>query len=369
MVFVESGERAIAEIELRPFDVVISDMRMPGMDGAALLKIVAERWPHTIRIVLSGYAEEEQSARLLSVAHQYVSKPCDAQEIEALIDRCMQLHNVLADDRLRTVVGRIKRLPAMPATYAKLREAMSRPDTSAKQIAAIIYEDPPIAARVLQVVNSAFFRLARRIANIEQAVSYLGFTAIRNLVMSAEVFASWTVGSGPPGLEPERLQARAHKVAAAAQKLAGRGSAADDALLAGLFHNIGYWVLLVECKEDLQRALDIARSQGIPMYEAERQIIGASHAEIGAYLLGLWGLPYSVIEAVAFQYRTAQVQQAHFDVLAALVTAEVLIAADTPLVPGVPDRTEPIGEDYLQKLKAPFDWQEARSLALTEDTE
>ena len=369
MVFVESGSRAITEMEHRAFDVVISDMRMPGMDGATLLKAVAERWPQTIRIVLSGYSEDHQSARLLSIAHQYLSKPCEALEIESVITRCQELHAVLADDNLRTVVGRIRQLPAMPATFAKLRDAMARADVSAREVAQIIYQDPPIAARVLQVVNSAFFRLARRITNIEQAVSYLGFTAIRNLVMSAEVFASWSTSSGPAGVEPERLQSRAHRVAAVAQRLAARGTAADDALLAGLFHNIGYWVLRQECKEDLQCALDLARSQQIPMHEAERQVIGASHAEIGAYLLGLWGLPPAVIEAVAFQYRPTQVQQTNFDVLAALVTAETLIAADTPLVPGVPDRSDPIGEDYLQRLGAPFDWEEARSRALSEGTE
>lgn len=369
MVFVESGSRAITELEQQPFDVVISDMRMPGMDGAALLKVVAERWPQTIRIVLSGYSEDHQSARLLSVAHQYLSKPCEADEIENVIARCRELHAVLTDDKLRSVVGRIRQLPAMPATYAKLREAMAQPEVSVKEVAQIIYQDPPIAARVLQVVNSAFFRLARRITNIEQAVSYLGFTAIRNLVMSAEVFASWSTGSAPAGLEPERLQMRAHRVAAAAQRLAGRGTLADDALLAGLFHNIGYWVLLQECKDELQRSLNLARSQQIPMHDAERQVIGASHAEVGAYLLGIWGLPHSVIEAVAFQYRPHQVQQGCFDVLAALVTAETLIAADTPLVPGVPDRSEPIGEEYLQNLNAPFDWQEARCRVSNEGTE
>lgn len=369
MVFVESGSRAITELEHQPFDVVVSDMRMPTMDGAALLKVVAERWPQTIRIVLSGYAEEHQSVRLLSIAHQYLSKPCEAQEIESVIARCQELHTLLSDDNLRRVVGRIRHLPGLPTTYAKLREAMWRDDVSVKEVAAIIYQDPPIAARVLQVVNSAFFRLARRITNIEQAVNYLGFNAVRNLVMSAEVFASWSTRSAPSGLEPERLQSRAHRVAIAAQSILGRGTAADDALLAGLFHNIGYWVLLQECRQDLEAALELARSRQLPMHEAERQIIGASHAEIGAYLLGLWGLPNTVIEAVALQYRPLQVQQSSFDVLAALATAETLLAADTPLIAGLPDRSDAIGPDYLSKLNAPFDWEQARNRVLSEAVE
>src|SRR5688572_18533047 len=154
MVFVESGSRAITEMEHNPADVVIADMRMPGMDGSQLLTIVRDRWPETIRMVLSGYAEDDQSTRLLTVAHQYMSKPCDAQHIENAVSRCVELHDLLREPGLRAVVGRIKNLPAMPRTYAKLRSAMEEADVSVGDVAKIVYEDAAIAAKVLQVVNS-----------------------------------------------------------------------------------------------------------------------------------------------------------------------------------------------------------------------
>jgi HD-like signal output (HDOD) protein len=365
MVFVESGSRALTEMELRPADVIVTDMRMPKMDGAQLLAAVQTRWPETIRIVLSGYAEEEQSARLLTLAHQYVSKPCDAQRLENVIDRCVQLHELLRDVQLRAVVGRIKQLPAIPRAYARLREAIANPDISVQKVSAIICEDPSIAAKVLQVVNSSFFRLARRMTRVDQAVSYLGFNAIRTLVMSVEVFSLWRTDRPPGGLEPERLQERAHRVAAAARALSTGMPIADDAMLAGLFHNIGYWVLLQECPKELALACDLARAEHIPLHAAERRILGTSHAEIGAYLLGLWGLPYAVIEAIAFQHHPRHANQAQFDVLAALVAAECLTSADIPLVSGVTERADvAFGDAYLQSLNAPFGWTEARQRVL-----
>lgn len=370
MVFVENGRRAIMEMEHSPADVVVADMRMPGMDGAELLTIVRDRWPETIRMVLSGYAEADQSTPLLTIAHQYLSKPCEAQHIEKVISRCVELHELLREPGLRAVVGRIKNLPAMPRTYAKLRAAMESSDVSVRDVSGIIYEDAAIAAKVLQVVNSAFFRLARRISNVEQAVSYLGFNAIRTLAMSVEVFSLWNNNTALECLQPELLQQRAHRVAAAARALSQGPSMADDALLAGLFHNIGYWVLLQECPEQVVAALEVARAERIPLHQAERRVIGASHAEIGAYLLGLWGLPYSVIEAVAFQHCPQRVGQTSFDVLAALVIAQRLVTSDTPLAPDIIERADvDIDDQYLQSLQAPFQWTEAQQRVLQPEGE
>lgn len=364
MVFVESGSRAITEIEQRPVDVIVTDLRMPGMDGAQLLNIVRERSPEVIRIMLSGYAEEEQSARLLPVVHQYLSKPCDAQQLENVIKRCTQLHELLTEPRLRAVVGRIRQLPAMPRTYAALRDVSASADASVNDITKLISADPAIAARVLQVVNSAFFRLAKRITRIESAVIHLGFVAIRNIAMSVEVFSQWRRSTAPAGFDPEKLQAQAQRVAAVARSLAVGTPMADDALLAGLLHNIGYWVLVQECPREIEQALRIARERAIPMHEAEREVIGASHAEIGAYLLGIWGLPYCVIEAVAFQHSSQHIHQTQFDLLAALVTAKALVLAGTPNAFGVTERVESmIDDDYLRLLKAPFDWAEAQRRA------
>jgi HD-like signal output (HDOD) protein len=192
---------------------------------------------------------------------------------------------------------------------------------------------------------------------MEQAVTYLGLNAIRTLVMAVEVFSAWRGDVDRCELTPARLQKTAQAVATATRALAHGTGFADDALMAGLLHNIGHWVLLKECPQQLQRAIDVARTHRIALHVAEQDVIGASAAAVGAYLLGIWGLPYPVTEAVAFQHSPQRVAQTRFDVLAALVTARSLQAANEPLVSGVAESCETVVDaSYLQALQAPFDW-------------
>ncbi len=361
MVFVESGPRAITELEQGKFDAIVTDMRMPGMDGLELLKIVRERWPEVMRIVLSGYSDTGQSRRLLSEAHQYLSKPCEAEQLTAAIARCDELHALLADAKLRALVGSIGRLPAMPKISAALREASERGDASVKEIARLIGSDPAIAARVLQVVNSAFFRLPKRITRLEAAVSYLGFATIRNIALSIEVFSSWKRSLRIRQLEPDALLLQAQRMAAVARALTRGSPICDDAMLAGLLHNIGYWILVEERPQEMLDALTMAQSRGIALHEAEREVLGATYAEIGAYLLGLWGLPYTVIEAVALQTRPADTSPGEFDVRAALMLARTLVdELSLRASSSAPMWDESALEASLQLVKAPFTSGEAR---------
>jgi putative nucleotidyltransferase with HDIG domain len=371
MTFVDSGAAAIERMQESPYDVIVSDMRMPGMDGARLLEIVSGRWPQTIRVVLSGYAELQQTVRLVPFAHQYLSKPCQPQQLENVIDRCLLLHELLNQPGLRSLVGRIRALPTLPRIYTALQGIVKDDNVTLADVAKLVAADSALAARVLQIVNSSFFRLARRISNIEQAVSYLGFQSIRNLAMSVEIFSRW---AGRKSVAPdlEKLQQHVHAVAAAANCLATRTPISDDTLLAGLLHDIGYWVLAQECPEELTRAMQLASTEGIPMHVAESRIIGASHAEIGAYLLGIWGLPYPVVEAVAHHHQPERVTQTEFDVLAALVIGHSLAATDDASIFGAGVPPDPkVDARYVLAVKAPIDWEEAtrRVAAATESEE
>jgi putative nucleotidyltransferase with HDIG domain len=366
---VDSGTQAIEQMQTRPYDVIVTDMRMPAMDGAKLLEIVSARWPQAIRIVLSGYADLAQTTRLVSFAHQYLSKPCQPQQLENVIERCLLLHELLNQPRLREIVGRVRKLPSLPRIYVALQSIVRDEHVTLSDVAALVAADSALAARVLQIANSAFFRLPRKLSNIEQAVSYLGFQAIRNLAMSVEIFSQWPRGSCA-GLDLNRLQQHAHTVAAAAGALTAKTPLADDAMLAGLLHDIGYWVLAQECPQDLSRALELAKAQNIPLHAAEYQVLGASHAEIGAYLLGIWGLPYPVVEAVAHHHQPERVTQTEFDVLSALVIGHSLAAADDAAAFAAAPPDPKIDSQYLLTVKAPFDWEEAvRRVAETTGSE
>ena len=191
MQFLLSGDEAIAAFEKQNVDLIVSDVRMPGMDGGQLLAVVKQRWPNTVRIIVSGYSDPVQAVRLTSLAHQYVAKPCDGQQLENIIERCFNLQDLLSQEPLRQVVGRIGNLPAMPKTYGRLQAALSQPTVTAAEIGDIVNADAAIASKVLQITNSAFFRLRKPMVRIKDAVTYLGFATVRNLVLSAEIFSQW----------------------------------------------------------------------------------------------------------------------------------------------------------------------------------
>jgi HD-like signal output (HDOD) protein/ActR/RegA family two-component response regulator len=360
MKFVLSGDAAISALEEEKFDLVVSDVRMPGMDGGQLLTVVKQRWPTAMRIIVSGYSDPVQAVRLTSLAHQYVAKPCDGRELENIIERCFYLQDLLAQESLRKVVGRIGKLPTMPKTYGLLQAALAQPSVTAAEIGDIVNADAGIASKVLQITNSAFFRLRKPMVRIKDAVTYLGFATVRNLVLSAEIFSQWRAPEGLSDLDPERLQNHAQCAAAACKALTGGRATPDDAWLAGLLHDIGYWVLIQECPKELGKAIQLARAEGLPLVECERQVTGASHAEIGAYLLGLWGLPYTIIEAVALHHTPTAVTPHGYDLVGALAVSHALLDppnAHAILLDAPPDKG--VDAEYLASLQAPFDWQEA----------
>ncbi|HEX3602585.1 MAG TPA: response regulator [Steroidobacteraceae bacterium] len=361
MQFVLSGDEAIAAMEQHRFDLVVSDVRMPGMDGGQLLTAVKQRWPNVMRIIVSGYSDPVQAVRLTSLAHQYVAKPCDGGELENIIERCFHLQDLLGQESLRKLVGRIAKLPAMPKTYGRLQAALAQPTVTAAEIGDIVNADAAIASKVLQITNSAFFRLRKPMVRIKDAVTYLGFATVRNLVLSAEIFSKWQSPKSLADVDPERLQNHAQCAAAACKALAGGRATPDDAWLAGLLHDIGYWILVQECPQDLASALELSRTEGLPLLECERRITGATHAEIGAYLLGLWGLPYAIVEAVALHHTPKAVTPHAYDLVGALAVSHALLEANSyAIIPSSqPDHS--VDADYLAGLNAPFDWQGAQT--------
>ncbi len=364
MTFVDSGADALSQFEATPQDVIVSDIGMPGMDGAQLLHAISERWPATIRIALSGMSDVDQKLRLLPLAHQYLSKPCHPDQLEDAVVRSLQLREELSHPAVNAIIGRIRQLPAQPQVFSRLQVVMARAAASAADVAQVIAEDGALTVKVLQIANSAFFRRARRVSNIEQAVLYLGFKTIRNLVMCAEVFSRWPGRLRHAAVDLEDLQMHAQRTAAVARALTAGTQFCDDTVLAALLHDIGYWVLVQECPRELEQAVELALAACIPLPQAEYEILGASHAEIGAYLLALWGLPYAVVEAVAHHHRPERVKSVRLDPLSALALATALTGGDDS--DGCARNLLPsplVGPDYLAGLDSPLTWAEAQGRA------
>ena len=364
MVFVNGGQAAIDELEQQSFDVVVTDMRMPGIDGAALLRRVQELRPETVRIVLSGHAEEETTLRSLPVAHQFLSKPCDASTLENVIERACNVQNLLEAPEVRARIGQLDALPSLPRNYAELNRRLVDPNATYRDLAAVIERDIAMSAKLLQIVNSAFFGLSRRLTHMADAISYLGLHVIKNLVLSIEVFGSYDGKSIAPVVSLERLTRHSLLVARIARRLLTDTEDAKDAFAAAVLHDVGKLILASNLPEVITQSVEHALAEGIPLHEAERELHGFGHSEVGAYLLGRWGLPYPVIEAVAYHHTPECVNQSRFDLLSAVHVADAL-ASRVETDRGVQGAL-PLDEDYLDGLGVLDQLDEWRAIAASE---
>lgn len=324
MVFALGGELALQELEKRPFDVMVTDMRMPGIDGATLLKRAQALHPEMVRIVLSGYAEEEAILRTLPVAHQFLNKPCESSVLENVIERACNIQLLLSDPEIRARVGTIDALPALPRNYMALNNALSDDHANVRDISRSIEQDIGMSAKLLQIVNSAFFGLARQLTSIEDAISYLGLHVIKTLVLSVEVFHTFEGKTMASSVDLESLHQHSLLTARIARRISPIPEQGKDAFAAAILHDVGQLILAAWLPELISESVEAARAARTPLHVAEQELHGFSHAEVGAYLLGRWGLPYPMIEAVAYHHRPELVNQSGFDLLSAVHIADLL---------------------------------------------
>jgi HD-like signal output (HDOD) protein len=324
MAFAPGGEAALALLDAHPFDVIVSDMRMPGLDGAALLHRVRDQYPQIVRIVLTGQTEMSTTLRVVPVAHQFLAKPCDAGVLRVAIERACHLQSLLNDDAIRRNVGAMGDLPSLARTYHELTHALTDPDVSLQTVARIVEHDVGISARILQLVNSAFFGLSNSITNVQSAISYLGIATLKNLVLSVEVFRVFQPKRVLRGFSLEGVQYHSRLTAHIAARLPVPRHLTDTVFVAGMLHDVGKLILAAKLSERFENTLAEAEKEHCPLYKVEEREGGFSHAEIGAYLLGLWGLPYTVVEAVAFHHTANQMAHQDLDAVSAVHVADLL---------------------------------------------
>jgi HD-like signal output (HDOD) protein/CheY-like chemotaxis protein len=367
MHFADGGRQALEFMGTTPVDVIVSDMMMPQMDGAELLTEVSKRHPNTVRIVLSGHADREGVLRLVGPAHQYLSKPCNAEELRTAVARAFALRDLLSNEQLKQLATRIKSLPTLPALYQQLTNELRKEDASVDRIGEIISHDIGMTTKILQLVNSAFFGLPQPISSPAEAVMYLGLATVRSLVLSLQVFSQFQ----NPSLTGFSLDALANHcwITAVLARRVARAQRADDktmdqCFLAGLLHDVGRIILATGLPEQYARVWNGARQQHLPLWQAEKAEFGATHAEVGAYLLGLWGLPNPVIEAVALQHCPATCLVQEFSPLLAVHVASAFAHEKN----GDPPESICIDMDYLTRLGLADRLTNWRDVCFTEES-
>lgn len=351
MQFAEGGKAALEVMANEPFDAVISDMRMPGMDGAQLLEEVKKLYPESVRFVLSGHSDQELVMRSVGPSHQYLSKPCEPELLVATLADAFALREVLASDSLRTLVAGMTSLPSLPTIYTRLVEKMQDEESSIKEVGAIVEEDPAISAKILQLVNSAYFGLGRQVSSPAEAANFLGMDVIKGLVMSEGVFSQFDPAT-VKALSLDKQRSVSLQVSNIARKIAREEEASqvelDQAFLGGLLHDIGTLVLASSATIEYTRARDMAKEQNISISEAEQEVFGTTHAEVGAYMLGLWGIDDTVVSAVAYHHHPENSPGTTFSPLVAVYVASV--GVENMLSDSPQEFSEVLNMDYLENI-------------------
>ena len=351
MEFVDNGPAALEEMDLAPFDVIVTDMRMPSMDGAELLNEVQRRHPHTVRIVPSGQSDQESIERSIARTHQYLSKPCDPQLLKATVGRACALRDKLANESLKRLVSQVTTLPSLPEVYHDVVRELRSPDASIQSVAQLISKDVGMTTKLLQLVNSSFFGLPRRIESPAHAASMLGLNVLKPVVLSASIFSQFD-RTNIPDYSLEAFSNHCVVVSRCAHRIAEyeqmEKEVVADSQLAALVHDVGQLVLASNLATEFGNALRLARENETTLSAAEVECLGADHADVGAYLLGLWGLPEPILEAVAFHHQPSRCPAEVFGPLTAVHVANVLVS-ETPLC-GPASANLEMDVEYLERL-------------------
>jgi HD-like signal output (HDOD) protein len=306
MHFAKGGAEALECMKQAPYDVVVSDMRMPDIDGVRLLSEVMKLYPQTVRFILSGQCDRDSVLRSVGPTHQFLAKPCSAATLKTSVERALALRDLLRNESIKRVASQTDALPAMPDVYAKLMMEIRSPDPSMSAVGKIIQSDVAMAAKILQLVNSAFFGLRQHVMSAAQAVTLLGLDTVRALVLMVGVFAQADKKRLPRGFSLESLALHSTAVGSYGQAICQTENAAKDlaadAFMAGLLHDVGMLVLANACADAYGEVIEAAISSRLRICEVEQAAFQCTHAEVGAYLLGIWGIPNPIVEAVAYHH-------------------------------------------------------------------
>jgi len=186
LYFADSGAKGLAVLKAKDIDLVVSDMRMPQMDGYEFLSQVKKKYPQVVRLILSGFTQEETVYKALidGSAKMYVAKPWDNQKLKSLVRQLLEIKEVLQNRHLLKVVNTIDKLPTLPSIYHEIMGLIEQ-DADFNKIVAVVEKDPAITAKVLQVANSAYFRSST--ASLKRAAVFIGLMNLKDIVLGCSV--------------------------------------------------------------------------------------------------------------------------------------------------------------------------------------
>lgn len=351
MEFVTSGDGALMRMAQRSFDVVVTDLWMAGMDGGELLRRVKVLYPAMIRVILTAQCSQEAVYRTLGPAHQFLSKPCDPVQLRDILHRGIALQKRIVDPKILELVTRIALLPCLPKVFHDVVMEATSARASIDQVGQIITQDPVLNADLMQLVNSSYFAFSQQVTSPTHAASLLGMDMLKSLVLCVGVFNQFKQVTFC-GFSLGQVVQHSIEVGQLAKQLArevvGDEHIAHDAMLAGMLHDVGKLALATCEKIRYDEVLQLAHQNNVTLWHAERAVLGLTHAEVGGYLLNLWGLPQTVVEAVALHHEPSAFGGSRFSALTAVHVANGIVHDRSPKwLQGTAGR---IDDQYLASL-------------------
>ena len=303
--FADSIKDVFDKLSKTDFDIVVTDIKMPVLNGIPLLETIAQMYPNIIRVVLVPGLSADYPKHFVKFAHRIMIKPNSCEKLEMQIIRIYRLYKTIMHPQGMRFIDGLERIPSLPKIYGDLIAELESPTPSVKKAGALIAKDIGMSAAILKMVNSAHFGLAKRVTSPELAVSLLGLDIVQGLVLTAHLFSAFS-NAETKLLNLETIVDHCLMVGNLAKEIATHENlppnVIDSIYIAGILHDVGRLIFASHSPKLYRHVIEIAEKENRQIYEIEQELFGIMHAEIGAYLLGQWGLPELVIELIAYHH-------------------------------------------------------------------
>jgi HD-like signal output (HDOD) protein/ActR/RegA family two-component response regulator len=298
-----SGEEALEFLANEKVDLVITDMRMPVMDGCQLLQKIKELQPTALRIILSGYSEKNTILEALqkNIAKLYILKPWDNNKLVQLVGQIFETESILRDGNLLGLINNTDELPTLKSSYRQMMDLIDN-DGDLVKIASAIERDQTVAAKILHIINSAFYEV--KTGSVKHAIAFLGLSNVRNILLATSIVDSFNM-SGIYGTRLEMLWNHAFLCSKIVNIIYGKllnKKLSESETSAGLLHNIGIVLLLKIFPEKYIEIFHRTEKEKQNLLQIEQEYLNVTHQQIGGYLLKWWELPYPIVEAALYHH-------------------------------------------------------------------
>ena len=297
----ESGMSALDILKTTEISLIVSDLRMPEMDGYQLLAAVKREYPHVIRIILSGYSDEKLVLKALqkNIAKVYLLKPWDNDVLRKLVDQLFCTEDLLRSSNVLSLINNVGELPTLKQSYRNILSLIDQ-DAEIPEIIRSIETDQSIAAKILHIANSAFYGL--RTGSVAKAVRYLGLNTMRSLVLTTPIMDVFSKPRRGNNFAEEQLAVamRTNRILSLIYERYLHKKMDDMSSIAGLMHNVGKTLLYTIYQKKYCALVKEATAVGRNIMDAERDVFGVSYSEVGGYLLQWWDMPFAMVEAAVY---------------------------------------------------------------------